>query len=128
MILTRTKCRHEHPLVLSAALNVAFIVIGGLATLALGDEPESFLSGKWAPMGQAEIVAILLLTVAILVGSIGAAVAYQSGPSSVIATFDFAYVGFAALWGLLLFDERINGSAWIGMILIVGAGIMAVRK
>lgn len=31
--------------------------------------------------------------------AIGAAVAYQAGPTSIVATFDFAYLTFAVLWG-----------------------------
>ena len=37
-------------------------------------------------MGTNEFAAIILLTIAILVGSIGAAIAYQLGPSSIVAT------------------------------------------
>ena len=133
MILTRTKCRDEHPLVLSAALNVAFVVAGLLATagLAILGDPAgapSFLSAAWVSLGWPEVAALLVLTLAILIGSIGAAVAYQLGPPSVVATFDFAYVGFAALWGLLLFAEVPDRIAVTGIGLIVGAGIIAVRR
>lgn len=87
-----------------------------------------FLTGTWGEVGSGELVALLLLTLSILIGSIGTAVAYQAGPSSVVATFDFAYVGFAALWGLLFFAEVPDALAWLGMAMIVGAGILAVRK
>lgn len=133
MILTRTKCRGEHPLVLSAALNVSFIAVGLAATLVLplaGDTiaPSSFLSPVWTAMGPSEVAAILLLTLAILIGSIGAAIAYQTGPSSVVATFDFAYVGFAAIWGLIFFSEVPDTMTIAGMGLIVIAGVISVRR
>ena len=62
MILTRTKCREENPLILSLSLNVSFIAIGLLATLliAMVDEPftaaqsTSFIFGEWSIMGKTE--------------------------------------------------------------------------
>ena len=133
MILTRTKCRSEHPLILSAALNLGFIAVGLLATLsgvvfASPALAASFLSTDWAPMAGGEALAILLLTLAVLVASIGTAVAYQSGPSSVVATFDFAYVGFAVVWGFVFFAEVPDAMSLLGIVLIVVAGVIAVRK
>ncbi len=149
MILTRTKCRDEHPLILAGALNLAFIAVGGIATLAgaaiegaiggaidgniesvIGgaSAASSFLSSSWAPMAGGEFLAVLLLTLAVLVASIGTAVAYQAGPSSVVATFDFAYVGFAVIWGFVFFAEVSDGMSLTGIALIVVAGVIAVRK
>lgn len=107
MILTRTKCRDENPLILSFALNISFIAVGlavSLLILPMGeDDPgtsaRSFLIGSWTPMGMNEWMTMTLLAASILIGSVGAAIAYQTGPSSVVATFDFAYVGFASIWG-----------------------------
>ena len=133
MILTRTKCRNEHPLVLSGALNLTFIVFGlaatGLISLIDADGVSSpFLSSDWAPLGSDEILAISLLAFAILVASIGTSIAYQIGASSVVATFDFAYVGFAVVFGFLFFGEVPDSMAVGGIFLIVVAGIMAVRR
>ena len=133
MILTRTKCRDEHPLVLSAALNGTFILIGLFATVAAGIAGDAgvfsgFLSPNWAPMHGNELAAVGLLGITILVASIGTAIAYQNGPSSVVATFDFAYVGFAVIWGLLFFSELPDLVALCGMLLIVIAGIMSIRQ
>ena len=133
MILTRTKCRNEHPLVLSGALNVAFILVGVVATLVLrggesGSDAMAFLSPTWASVSRTELLAIAVLAVTILVGSVGAAIAYQLGASSVVATFDFAYVGFATVWGMVFFSEFPDALAVGGMVLIVVAGVAAVRQ
>ena len=48
-------------------------------------------------MGQSEWVSMGLLAAAILIGSVGAAIAYQNGPPAMIGAFDFAYVGFAVI-------------------------------
>jgi drug/metabolite transporter (DMT)-like permease len=63
-----------------------------------------------------------------LIASVGVAIAYQVGPPAIIAAFDFAYVGFAALWGIVIFAEVPGITTIAGMLLIVAAGILAVRR
>lgn len=134
MILTRTKCRDEHPLVLSLSLNVSFIGVGLLATLlafvaAPVDAGQGgFLLGAWSAMGATQWLAMTLLAAATIIGSIGAAVAYQAGPPSTVAAFDFAYVGFAGLWGVLFFGEILDAMTLAGIALIVISGVLAVRR
>ena len=136
MILTRTKCRNEHPLVLSLGLNVSFVAVGLVATLLIaiagvptGEAPgASFLIGDWSTMGATDWLSMGLLAAATIIGSVGAAIAYQVGPPATIAIFDFAYLGFAALWGILFFDEVLDAVTLGGMTLIVVAGVLAVRR
>jgi drug/metabolite transporter (DMT)-like permease len=106
MTLTRTKCREEDPLILSLALHLSFIAVGCLETLlialsggpAAGATSPSFLFGTWTAMGMTEWFTMVLLAAAAIIGSVGAAVAYQAGPPAIVATFDFAYLAFAGLW------------------------------
>lgn len=136
MIITRTKCRNEHPLVLSLALNVSFVGVGAGAALLIGlwgpsnagTEIYPFLLGRWIAMGAHEWFAMGLLATAVIIGSVGAAIAYQAGPSSIVATFDFSYLAFAAVWGLLFFTEVPDAITVAGMALIVAAGLLAVRR
>ncbi len=135
-ILTRTKCREEHPLVLSLGVNLTFIAIGLLATLLIAmvggsiDEAHeaSFLFGEWSAMGVAQWLTMGFLAASSIIGGIGAAFAYQVGPPATVATFDFAYVGFAVLWGVLLFAEVLDPVTLTGMALIIVAGVLAVRR
>ena len=136
MIMTRTKCRRENPMVLSLALNMTLIVVGASASLfiAIFEPTESlvtanpFLFGDWTPMGTMEWLAVGLLAVLITIGSVGAAIAYQAGPSSVVATFDYFYLVFAVLWGFLLFSEIPDMITVLGIAMIATAGLMAVRR
>lgn len=136
MILTRTKCRDESPLVLSLCLNASFVVVGLAATVLTmlidtpGDaEPgTSFLLGQWTAMGRAEWLSMCLLATAVIIGSVGAAIAYQAGPPAIVATFDFTYVAFAAAWGLLFFGEVPGTIKLAGMAMVVAAGILAIRQ
>ena len=130
MILTRSRCRNENVFVLSAWLNISMLSVGVVASLVLaliGSERRGFLLGPWSAMGSNEWGVIGLLSIAIIIGSVGAAIAYQRGRSSTVAAFDYAYVAFAAIWGFLLFQEAPNLKATIGVVLVVCAGILAVR-
>jgi drug/metabolite transporter (DMT)-like permease len=132
MILTRTKCRSESPFMLSLALNVAFVGVGGVAALLIATLPDDtrtgFLLAPWAVMGQAEWLSMGLLAIAILIGSVGAAIAYQNGPPAMVGTFDFAYVGFAVLWSVIFFADIPDSVSVLGMVLIVAAGILSLRQ
>ena len=136
MTLTRTKCREEDPLILSLALHLSFIAVGCLATLlialsggpAAGATSPSFLFGAWTAMGMTEWFTMVLLAAAAIIGSVGAAVAYQAGPPAIVATFDFAYLAFAGLWGVLLFGESLDGATLAGIALIIAGGVLAVRR
>ena len=136
MILTRSRCRHENILVLSLWLNLTMFVCGLVVSAALmithqpaqGGGSTDFLTGVWSTMGVREWLVIGMLSIAILIGSIGAAYAYQNGEPATIATFDFAYVAFAVLWGVILFQELPGKVGALGMLLIIVAGVLAVRS
>jgi drug/metabolite transporter (DMT)-like permease len=136
MIITRSKCENEKPLILSLWLNLAFIGVGALAILIIQiwePSPASmaanpFLLGEWKPMWIDEWRTMAILAIIIVIASIGTAIAYQSGPSSIIATFDFSYVAYVVIWGILLFGEVPDSISIIGILLIVGGGLLAVRN
>jgi len=136
MILTRTKCKDESPLILSFALNASFIGVGILATgliwiwgpSSAEVETYQFLAGHWIAMGAEQWLAMGLLATAIIIGSVFAAIAYQSGPSSIVSTFDFSYLAFAALWGFVFFSEVPDAVTGAGITLVAFSGILAVRR
>jgi drug/metabolite transporter (DMT)-like permease len=135
MILTRSKCLDETPLTLALALNVSLMAAGLAMTgvlLVLDLTPEAsssypFVLGAWAGMGAREWGIVSLLGVLIAVYSAGVAKAYQSAAPSIVGTFDYAYLVFAALWGFILFAETPDAATLIGMILIAAAGILVAR-
>ena len=136
MILTRSRCKDENIFVLSLWLNLTMLFCGIVASIILltlqlptaGTDGTDFLTGAWSAMGTTEWLVIGVLSIAILIGSIGAAFAYQNGEPATIATFDFAYVAFAVFWGVILFQEVPGITGATGMLLIVIAGILAVQS
>ena len=136
MIMTRSKCRHEQPVILSLWLNAGFVGVGALALLILyignlDAETQAlnpFLLGDWTPMGPGEWRIMAILAIAFVVGSVGAAIAYQKGAPSIIAVYDYSYVAFAVLWGILIFAEVPAPPVTAGIVMIVVAGIMSIRQ
>lgn len=136
MILTRSKCRNEKPLVLSLWLNLSFVSVGLLALLVIRLwEPSAanmaanpFLLGEWTPMWNDEWRIMALLAIAIIIGSTFTAIAYQSAPPAMIASFDFSYVAFATILGFVFFAELPDLVTVTGILLIVGGGILAIRN
>ena len=136
MILTRTKCLHENPKVLSLALSVTFIIMGLVATLIVAiwmpddalKQINPFLLGDWTQLSIKEWFAMVILAIVIILGSLFAAVAYQNGPSSIIASLDYSYLAFSAIWGVLIFAEIPDGITILGMLIITSAGLLAIKK
>lgn len=52
--------------------------------------------------------------------------AYRLGNTLTVGTLAYSNVGFSALYGVILFGDRLPLSAWIGMVLIVLAGLVSV--
>lgn len=132
MVLTRTRCQGEHPLAMVLGLHLAFILAGAVGLLVLALVPglagDSFLSDTWHSLTWPEWQIMALLALSILIASVGTAIAYQKAPTSIIGTFEFAYVGFAVLWGILFFAELPDLLTLAGLALIVLAGVLTVRK
>jgi drug/metabolite transporter (DMT)-like permease len=53
--------------------------------------------------------------------------AYHRGRTLTVGSLAYTTVGFSALYGVLLFDERLPLLAWIGMAVVAAAGVWAVR-
>ena len=54
--------------------------------------------------------------------------AYQIAPAALIGTFDYTYVVFAVVWGYVLFAERPDAAAVVGLALIAAAGVLVAGR
>jgi drug/metabolite transporter (DMT)-like permease len=129
-IVTRAKCVRETPMTMALWLNVTLLIAGTVASLAIGYAGPlpayPFLFGSWTAMGIREWQVIAILAALIVGVSIGLARAYQSPKPQIIATFDYAYLIFAAFWGYVFFGEVPGLVTLAGMALIAFAGIMVL--
>jgi drug/metabolite transporter (DMT)-like permease len=117
---------------LTLSLNIVFVVFGagGIATLSIVDPgiPYPFLFEAWFPLYFDGLVIILGLAVISLAIHIFLARAYQLGPIQVVASLDFSYLGFAALWSAVIFGIQPGWYTVAGTTLICGAGIALVLR
>ncbi len=127
MILTAQTCRGESALVLALALNIGFVLTGLGLGIAAG-QAGSFILGPWQPVDTGLLLVVAALAACVLIGSIGAAFAYQNGPPATIAVFDYSYLAFSLLWGVLFFDERLGFVASLGVLAIFGAGLLVLPR
>ncbi len=132
MLLTRTKCRSCHPAELSLALNVTFVLVGTVMSVALIFVPDAhrtgFMFSPWIPMDFQLWFVVGLLAVAQIAMSVGIAIAYQSGPSPMISVLAYTQVGFAFIWGLVFFSEVPDTVSIFGIFLIIAAGLLSLKK
>jgi drug/metabolite transporter (DMT)-like permease len=131
-LVTRHKCQGERALTLAASLHVSFIFIGALATVLIVEigvtdtvrDFSYFLFGSWIPLTLNAWAIMALLGLLSASFSLGVARAYQVAPSQIIATFDYSYLVFAAVWGFLFFAEIPSVTTVLGMAVITMAGVL----
>lgn len=135
-VTTRSKCQSVPSTALSLSLNLALLLTGIVFSGAIllrqpADELVGsfpYLFGGWSAIGTSEWAAIALLAVLVVAIQMALAGAYQSAPPSIVATFDYSYLIFAAIWDYLFFSIVPSGMTAFGMVLIVTAGAMVIRR
>ncbi|WP_251114963.1 hypothetical protein [Aureimonas altamirensis] len=75
--------------------------------------------------GRDGLVLMIGLGCVMVLVALGVVRAYESAPPAIVGTFDYAYLVFAAVWGLSFFGERLNTFTLIGIRLILAAGMLS---
>jgi drug/metabolite transporter (DMT)-like permease len=90
---------------------------GALTMLWTGAQPHTAAGLGWL-LG----VGVLATTAQMLMTR-----AYSRGRTLVNASLQYLAIGWATLFGVVLFDDKVGWLAGLGMLLVVGAGIAATR-
>ncbi len=94
---------------------VGSTISGALAMIVTGLSPWNWIGAAWlVPLGLLASLGQLCMTRA-----------YSRGSTLVVASLQYSGLLFGAIFGVVLFGDRITGSGWIGMALIVASGIGA---
>jgi drug/metabolite transporter (DMT)-like permease len=72
-------------------------------------------------------VLLLLAGFSVAIGMMLAG-AYQAAPPSTVATFEYSYLVFAAVWDILFFGIALTVASITGMTLIVAAGLFVLHR
>lgn len=99
---------------------VFYFSIGGVLGGAALSSATGWHAHHWNGIGLLLAVGVLATTAQLMLTR-----AYARGRTLVNASLQYLGIGFAFLFGVLLFDDRATWIAALGMLLIVGAGVRA---
>ncbi|SFI51646.1 DMT family transporter [Albimonas pacifica] len=127
-VVSWRRCREETAGAMALTLNLCLVLVaaaalGGIAILGPG---EGFVLALWPRLGPADWALAGALGAMLAVIATAVALAYRLAPPPVVGVFDTAYLGFAALWGAVLFAQTPGPREAAGLGLIaLGAGLAA---
>lgn len=135
-ITTRVKCQDTPLAAVALSQNLVMMLAGiTVSVLLLGVAPQAglikeypYLFGDWADVGLVEVLVLLVLAGFTILISVLLAGAYQAAPPAIISTFEYSYLVFVAIWDILFFGIAPTVQSVTGMILIVIAGLLVLRR
>jgi drug/metabolite transporter (DMT)-like permease len=115
--------------------NLTFLA-GGLALAAVfgsglyegGSHPSlAFLTRAWQPLPLRDLLLFMSCGGIAAVGLSLLTYAYRVAPSATVAPFEYSFIVWGVLWGWVFWSELPGASAWIGIMLLVAAGLLVIR-
>lgn len=135
-ITTRSRCQNVPLTAMALSLNLVMLLTGFVISgLLLWINPQGeiinaypYIFNTWSAVGYTDwLVLALLAGFAILIGVLLSG-AYQAAPPSIVSTFEYSYLVFVAIWDVLFFGVSPTVTSVTGMVLIVSAGLMVLRR
>lgn len=128
MLLTREICTQESPVALGLGV---FVVIGlfsfGMLCITSLGQGETFLTRPWTPVTLQFLWLTLFQAVGAVVAVTLIAQAYRIGTPTQVAVFEYSFLVFAALWGLVLWGTTTDATSWFGIAIIIGSGVVVAK-
>ncbi len=125
---TWSRCQAESPGAMAFTLNLCLVCVAAAALLLLSlfrpGSAESFVLALWPRLTLADWSLVFVLGCLLTVIATAVATAYRLAPTPVVGVFDTAYLGFAAVWGAVLFGDVPTGREALGIALIACSAIL----
>lgn len=86
---------------------------------------QLFWTADFHPVSTANMWPLLAMGIAATIAQLAMTRAYHSGNTLVVGAFAYSTVIFAAIFGIVFFDEQLPAVAWLGMAIIVASGFIA---
>ena len=132
IIFIKRFCAKESPMALETIRAIIFILISVLGIIyaenILSASIKSelhFISEGWPDISYLIILICIVASISNLLGNILIIKGYQKADGSLLAPFDFLYLVFAVLWGRILLGAWPSFFDFLGIILIILAGIIS---
>jgi drug/metabolite transporter (DMT)-like permease len=110
------------------ACGLALAAVFGTGAPGQASHPSlDFLTRPWQPLPARDLLLLMACGGIAAVGLSLLTYAYRVAPSSTVAPFEYSFIIWGVLWGWLIWAELPGPGAWIGILLLVGAGLLVIR-
>lgn len=135
-VMTRRMRDTESAMTLTFYVQVGFVAVSAAMGLWVGDghlsgaaDPSlAFLFRGWIWPDLADWPAFLATGLAVGAGGLMIGQAYRLGEAALIAPFEYAGMPMAIFWGVTIFGQWPDLTAWAGIALIGGAGLYTLWR
>ena len=136
-VLTRKLGAFTAASALGLYIQATFLIVSGLFFIVAGDgrfaegltHPSALFLLRawiWPDTGDWWVFGMLGVMSALIGYSMG--MAYKLGNASVVASYEYAALPLALLWGFVVFGEVPRSVVWLGVVLIAGAGLYVFAR
>jgi drug/metabolite transporter (DMT)-like permease len=135
-LMTRRMKATESAFAFSFYIQIGFVIVSSTMGLMVGDghlagseDPSmAFLLRGWVWPPVHDWPAFVASGISVATGGLLIAQAYRLGDAALIAPFEYAGMPFAIFWGVVMFNTWPDLTAWIGIALIIGAGLYTLWR
>ena len=135
-IVTRARCQDIPTAALALSTNIVmtlagFVVSGLIIWLApTGGVFDAFpyVFGQWSAIATSDVLVLIVLAAFAVGNGMLLAGAYQAAPPPTVATFEYSYLVFVAIWDIVFFALMPSAPSILGMVMIVCAGLLVIRR
>ncbi len=135
-MMTRHMRGTETAFALGFYVQIGFIIVCSCMGLVAGDghlagssDPSlAFLFRPWVWPPLADWPAFLATGLSVAAGGLMISQAYRLSDAALIAPFEYSAMPFAIFWGIVVFGTFPDLTAWIGIALIIGAGLYTLWR
>jgi len=135
-VITRRIGGTESAATMAFYIQIMFIIVSLAMGLALGDgrfgnqtDPSlAFLLREWSWPVPADYPIFLIIGIGIAVAGYLISQAYRVAEASFVAPFEYLALPMSVIFGMIVFDEFPSGWDYVGMALILSAGLFAIWR
>lgn len=135
-ITTRAKCQDIPTAALALSTNIVMALAGFVMSgLIFWLQPSGgafdafpYVFGQWSAIVTSDVLILLVLAAFAVGNGMLLAGAYQAAPPPTVATFEYSYLVFVAIWDIVFFALMPSAPSLLGMVMIVCAGLLVIRR
>ena len=135
MVAARPLGRTESAAAMAFWSNICFLMcalslsaIYGSGAHAGASHPSlAFLTRGWV---VPELTDLLLMAACGIIAAVGLTLltfAYRVAPAATVAPFEYSFMFWAVLWGWVFWGDFPDGLGWVGIAVIIAAGLLVIR-